>query len=215
MKLTRSFTIALALGAAAGCGKGSDTTSSQAATATDDGGAPRSSYDATPPVQNLDGPASNRPSYGSAIPFTAGNDLAFIDVMVPGLGRGVIMANQVIDRGMRMDVKLFATRIRDEEQAAMNQLMAARTAVAASAEAPTAPRDPRAEEVMMQFMTQSGASLDDLYLRHILGHHGLELELVLRALPSLETATVRGLAEHMLESDADEIGEDQLLRHVH
>jgi uncharacterized protein (DUF305 family) len=213
MKLTRSFAIALVIVVGGACGKASDGSSSNAATATDAGGS--SAYDATPPVGNLDGPASNRPSYGSAIPFTAGNDVAFIDVMVPELGRGVMMANAVIDRGMRMDVKLFATRIRDEEQAASNQLKAARTSITTSAESPTAPRDPHAEQVMMQFMTQNGSSLDDLYLRSLLGHHGLGLEVVLRALPNLETLPVRGLAEHMLETNGDEIGEAQLLRHVH
>jgi uncharacterized protein (DUF305 family) len=213
MKLTRSFAIALSICAAAACDKGAASSRSNAV-AVDDGGLP-GPYDARPPVQNLDGPASNRPSYGSAIPFTAGNDQAFIDVMIPELARGVVMANQVIDRGMRMEVKLFATRVRDEEQAAMNQLMAARTMITGSAEAPTAPRDPRAEEVMMQFMTQSGASLDDLYLQHILGHHGLGLEVILRALPSLENMSVRGLAEHMLDTNAAEIGEAQLMRRTH
>jgi uncharacterized protein (DUF305 family) len=211
MKLTRSFAIALAFCAAGACDKGSDGSTRQAATA-DDGGTPPPSDAIRPPG---DGAPASRQTYGSPIPFTAGNDVAFIDVIVPGLGRGITMANQVIDRGMRMDVKLFATRIRDEEQAAMNQLMAARTALTTSAETPTAPRDPVAEDVMMQFMTQSGASLDDLYLRHILGHHGLELELVLRAMPALENMSVRGLAEHMLESDGDEIGEAQLMRHMH
>jgi uncharacterized protein (DUF305 family) len=213
MKLTRSFAIALSLCAAAACDKGS-ASSSSSAVAADDGGLP-APYDARPPVQNLDGPASNRPSYGSPIPFTAGNDQAFIDVMVPALARGVVMASQVIDRGMRMDVKLFATRVRDEEQAAMGQLMAARTMITGSAEVPTAPRDPRAEEVMMQFMTQSGASLDDLYLQHILGHHGLGLEVILRALPSLENMSVRGLAGNMLDTNASEIGEAQVLRRMH
>jgi uncharacterized protein (DUF305 family) len=112
-------------------------------------------------------------------------------------------------------VKNFATRVRQEEQGAMNQLMAARTALTGSAEAPTAPRDPRAEQVTMQLMTQSGTSLEDLYLRSILGHHGHGMEVILRALPNLENMQVRGLAEMMLETNADEIGEVQQLRHMH
>jgi uncharacterized protein (DUF305 family) len=206
--LIRSLaTTLLALAPLTGCDQTASGTRS-AATTGDGGAAPGDGGGA-------DAPGSNRPSYGSPIPFTPGQDLAFIDFMVPQLARGLVMANQVIDRGMRMEVKNFATRVRDEEQAAMDQLKSARTALAGSAESPPAPRDPRAEEVMMQLMTQSGASLEDLYLRSLLGHHGFGMEVILRALPNLENTSVRGLAEHMLESNADEIGEVQQLRHMH
>jgi uncharacterized protein (DUF305 family) len=210
MKLTLLVTL-LSLGLSAGaCNRDGNEGSSRAAI-TGDGGRPDADFNLPP---GLDA-GSNRASYGGPLPFTPGNDMAFIDWALPHLGRGVAMANNVIDRGQRMEVKLFATRVRQEEMDAMNQLMGARTAIAGSAEAPPPPRDPAAEEVMSQIMNASGASLEDLYLMHLLGHHGLEIEIVLRALPNLESMTVRGLAQHMLETDADEIGEVQELRHMH
>jgi uncharacterized protein (DUF305 family) len=215
MKLVRMLAMNSCLAclmAGAGC-ESDDATSASSIAACTDGGV-RTLYDATP-VQGLDAAGDARPTYGSPIPLTPGNDVAFIDFMIPELGRGVVMANQVIDRGMRPEVKNFATRVRQEEQGAMNQLMAARTALTGSAEAPTAPRDPRAEQVTMQLMTQSGTSLEDLYLRSILGHHGHGMEVILRALPNLENMQVRGLAGMMLETNADEIGEVQQLRHMH
>jgi uncharacterized protein (DUF305 family) len=209
MKLfTTTFATTLLVGALAACDQGSNGTKN-AATAADGGG--RAVYDASLP-QGLDAPASNRPSYGSPIPFTAGNDLAYVDVMIPHLGEGVTAADQEIARGMRPDVKMLATRVRQETMDAIGQLQGARTALAGAAEPPTPARDPHAEQTMMQLMSQSGMSLDDLFLQTLIAHHAQDIVTSQRALPNLETMTVRGLADHLRQTDASEIGEAQALR---
>jgi uncharacterized protein (DUF305 family) len=151
-------------------------------------------------------------SYGSPVPYTPGGDVAFIDAMVPHHLMAIAMANMVIERGMRMDVKQFALRIKESQTGEVAQMRALRTAITGSGDVPTAPRDPHAEQTMMVMMTQTGASLEQLFLDDMLAHHAGGVQLAHRALPNLETTDMRGLAENIFEVQSTEIGEIQTLR---
>jgi uncharacterized protein (DUF305 family) len=150
-------------------------------------------------------------SYGSPVPYTPGGDVAFIDAMVPHHEMAIGMAGMVIERGSRMDVKQFAMRIKESQMAEVGQMRALRAVITGSGDVPTAPRDPHAEMTMMVMMTQTGASLEQLFLDDMRAHHAGGIQLAHRALPNLETTEMRGLAEQIIDVQATEIGEIQAL----
>jgi uncharacterized protein (DUF305 family) len=206
VRLSAFALFALFAGLASGCDQSGSAERQLGEVVVHDGGADGGSRDGGADALRA------KESYGSPIPYTPGGDVAFIDAMVPHHEMAVAMAGMVLERGSRMDVKQFAQRIKESQMAEIGQMKAMRAVITGSGDVPTAPRDPHAEMTMMVMMTQSGASLEQLFLDDMLAHHAGGIQLAHRSLPNLETTEMRGLAGQIVDVQATEIGEIQNLR---
>lgn len=139
-------------------------------------------------------------------PYIPGDDLAYIDMMIPHHQEALMMADQLIARGERADLKAMAARMKTDQQKEIDQMLAVRAELGQSG-APAAPEDSHREMDMDALAEASGATLDRRFADDMMAHHAGALTASHRALPNLERAVLRELAMMMIDMQAREIGE--------
>lgn len=146
------------------------------------------------------------------VPFTAANDVQFIDAIIPHHEMAVRMADLVLQKGTRAEVKTMAQTMKEMQQQEIAVLQGARQALTGSATVPTPPTDAHMEADHMLLEQATGAQVDSLFLEHMIPHHAEAISLAHRALPNLQRADVRQIATNVVGDQAKEIGEMQELR---
>lgn len=144
-------------------------------------------------------------------PFTAANDVQFIDGMVPHHEMATHMADQVLARGASADIRMMAQRMKDAQMREIATMRAARQALVGSPQSPSHD-DPHMMSEMTRMMAASGAALDAMFLTEMIPHHASAIEMSHRALPNLRRADMRALAIAIYDDQAREIGEMQRTR---
>jgi uncharacterized protein (DUF305 family) len=139
-------------------------------------------------------------------PMIPQNDLEFIDEMGPHHMMATQMADMVIQRGSRADVKAFAQQMKDAQTAEINQMKAARQELASSSEIPMK-MDEHMEADMEQMQNMSGEALDMMFLEDMLPHHAGAIQMAHNALPNLQRSDMRALAQKIIDDQAKEIQE--------
>lgn len=138
------------------------------------------------------------------------DDVEFIDFFVNHHTMAIEMADMVIERGERAEVKAFAQRIKDAQTAEINQMRDAREELTGDPDSPEM-EDPHGELDMSRMMSASGAQLDALFLENMLPHHAGGVQMAHNALPNLERSDMRTLAESIIEMQSNEIEEIRIL----
>lgn len=138
------------------------------------------------------------------IPFTPTNDVAFTEFFIPHHQMAIDMANEVIERGSDAEVKAMAQEMVQAQTAEVEQLTEIRTML--EGEVPAMPADPHADAEMKAIQSSSGAELDQLFVLEMIPHHASALPAAHRALDYLENPTLKQLAQHIAEAQAEEIG---------
>lgn len=72
--------------------------------------------------------------------------------------------------------------------------------------------DMHVEQDMALLMAATGAEVDRLFLDHMIPHHAEAISIAHRALPNLQRADTRQIAQKAISDQAKEIGEMQALR---
>lgn len=150
-------------------------------------------------------------AYGCSVPLTHASDVQFIDFMVPHHKMATHMAEMVVAKGAREDVKQFARKVIAAQSTEIAQMRATRTALTGSAESPPAPADPKQDAAMAMMMNLSGAELDKMFLEDMRPHHAEAMSVAHRSLDSLRQPEMRTLAQRIIDDQAAEIGELQAL----
>jgi uncharacterized protein (DUF305 family) len=156
--------------------------------------------------------AQDTPVNATVPPFTAANDVQFIDAIIPHHEHALEMANEELAKGTRAEVKAIAQRIKDTQAQEITTLRSARQALAQSGDVPLAPKDPHMEQDLALLKQATGAQVDAVFLEEMIPHHAEAISLAHRALPNLKQSEVRQIAINIVSTQAREIGEMQALR---
>lgn len=139
---------------------------------------------------------------------TAANDVEFIDGMVPHHQGALIMADMILQRGAKAELKTMAQQMKDTQNQEIAQLRAARQQLVGSSETP-ADMDPHMQADIEHMQHLSGADLDRRFLEDMIPHHAGAIDMAHRALPNLKRADLRTMAMSIVSSQAKEVGELQ------
>ena len=145
--------------------------------------------------------------YGCTIPLTNTTDVQFIDMMVPHHQMATMMAEQVLARGSRADVKAFAQKAKDDQTREVAQMKAIRSEIAGSDAVPPPPPDPHMDTEMAMMMQMSGAELDHMFLEDMIPHHAGAISVAHRAKNSLQRGDMKELAKMIFDMQSKEIWE--------
>lgn len=151
--------------------------------------------------------ADTSPTGDRRVPYTPADDVAFIDFFVGHHQRAIDMANMVIERGARADVKALAQSIKDAQTAEIATMQAARQALTGQANSPAPPPDPHMDADMTAMMALSGTALDTRFLTEMIPHHAAGLPPAHRGRPNLQRPDMRKLALDIFAAQSREIGE--------
>jgi uncharacterized protein (DUF305 family) len=145
--------------------------------------------------------------YGCTIPLTNATDVQFIDMMVPHHQMATMMAEQVLARGSRADVKAFAQKAKDDQTREIAQMKTARKELTGSDAVPPPPPDSHMDAEMAMMMQMSGAELDRMFLEDMIPHHAGAISVAHRAKYSLQRPDMKDLAKMIFDMQSKEIGE--------
>jgi uncharacterized protein (DUF305 family) len=144
------------------------------------------------------------------VPLTPDDEL-FVDFFIPHHEDAVMMAQMVVERGEREDVKQMARMIIQVQTAELERMRAVRNELTGSEEAP-AVNDPHMDADMERMRSMSGAELDEMFMEEMIAHHGAALPTAKRARTSVSREDLREMAEKMFEAQAKEIAELHAMR---
>lgn len=137
---------------------------------------------------------------------TPKSDVEFIDAMVPHHRAAVEMADREIEHGESSEVLAMAQMIRKAQEAEILDMQAIREQLTGSGTVPEH-HDAQMAAAMEKLMAVSGAALDRVFLEEMLPHHAAAVTMSHVALPYLERADLRAMADKILIDQAKEIGE--------
>lgn len=146
------------------------------------------------------------------VPLTPGNDVVFIDFFVTHHTLAIEMAQMVVERGAREDVKTLARKIIDAQQKELADMRAARALLVGNPESPAPPADAHRSKDMQVMGSISGAELDEMFLKEMTAHHAAGLPTAARARPLVQRTDMQTLSEKIFETQAKEIGEMSRMR---
>ena len=152
--------------------------------------------------------------YGCTVPITNATDLQFIDMMVPHHQMATMMADEVLARGSRADVKAFAQKAKDDQTAEIAQMKAARKELTGTDVLPPPPPDPHMDAEMAMMMHMSGEELDQMFLEDMIAHHAGAISVSHRAKDSLRRSDIQELSRKIFDAQAMEIGQLQAMLHL-
>jgi len=141
------------------------------------------------------------------LPYTPADDLAFIDFFVSHHQMAIEMANMIVERGQRADVKTLAQSIKDAQTNEIAQMRSARQALTNVADSPAAPPDSHMMADQAAMMALSGEALDRHFLEEMIPHHAAGVPVAHRGRPRLQRADMKELALKIFAAQAREIGE--------
>jgi uncharacterized protein (DUF305 family) len=139
---------------------------------------------------------------GSDVPQS---DVEFIDAMVPHHQMAVDMSDKELADGSDPEVQAMAKEMRDAQIAEIAQMKAVRAELTGSDAVP-ARHDPHMTDDMTKMSAASGATLDRMFVEEMIPHHAGAITTAHEALPHLQRADMRALAEKIIRDQAAEIG---------
>lgn len=139
---------------------------------------------------------------------TPANDVEFIDGMVPHHQGALMMADMVLARGAKAELKTMAQQMKDMQNQEIAAMKAARQQLTGSSETPP-DTDPHMQADIEHMQHLAGAELDKMFLADMIPHHAGAIEMAHRALPNLKRADLQAMAMNIVSSQAKEIGELQ------
>jgi uncharacterized protein (DUF305 family) len=127
------------------------------------------------------------------------DDVAYIDFLAPHHQDAIQMADEEISRGGDDEVVAMASDMKEVQLAEIDTLQRIRVELAGS-EVPEETLEPDAADPHMTsdmgaMEEAAGADLDRAFLWHMVPHHASAVVVSHRALPNLENAELRSLAE--------------------
>lgn len=140
------------------------------------------------------------------VPFTPANDVEFIDFFVGHHRAAIEMAQLVVTKGERADVREMAQKVVTKQTAEIEQMRAARSALTGSAESKPPPPDAHMTADMDRMKTMSGSMLDEMFITQMIGHHAAGIAPAKRAVANLTRDDMRTLARNIAADQAKEIG---------
>lgn len=158
------------------------------------------------------GTGSNFTTNAYTVPFIAQNDVQYIDAMVPHHLMAVDMAQMELDRGTSAQVKAVAQAIKSAQAPEIAMMKTVRKALTGSDVIPASPRDAYLDKMMMDMQSMTGAELDMMFLKSMIGHHSEAIAIAERALDHLNRSDMKANAEAVISDQAREIGQMQALR---
>ncbi len=158
------------------------------------------------------GTAPNSTTNAYTIPFIAQNDVQYIDALVPHHIMAIDMAQMVLDKGSSAQIKAIAQAIKNAQGPEIAMMKTVRKALTGSDVIPAAPKDVYLDKMMMDMEAMTGAELDMMFLKSMIGHHSEAIAIASRALDHLARADMKANAEAVISDQAREIGEMQALR---
>lgn len=152
------------------------------------------------------------PTYGWPVPLTNARDVRFIDFTVPHHEDAMMMADQVIERGVTPAVVEFARSMREMQTKEVEELKAIRKELTGTAHVPPPPPDPHMDRDMSQLMQLSGVELEQTFLKEMIPHHSGIIEVSHRSMKTLQHPELRDMAKDMFEMQSKEICTIEQLR---
>lgn len=140
--------------------------------------------------------------------LTPANDVEFIDALVPHHQGATGMADIILQRGAKSELKSMAQQMKDTQNPEISLMKSARQQLTGSPETP-ADADPHMQADMEHMKSLSGAELDRMFLEDMIPHHAGAIVLAHRALPNLKRSDMRTLAMNIVASQAKEVGKLQ------
>jgi uncharacterized protein (DUF305 family) len=141
------------------------------------------------------------------IPFTPQTDREFIHFFIEHHEMAVEMAEVVVDKGSRADVRQLAEEIIAAQTREIEVLRDADEELQNQPEPPEMPADPHQDADMEHMMTMTGTTLDRMFLLDMIPHHAAALPVAHRARPHLTRDDLRTMAEEIVHQQAVEIGQ--------
>lgn len=138
-------------------------------------------------------------------------DVRWIDMIVPHHQLATRMADQVLERGSRPEVRELAGRMKEAQEMEIAQLKRIREEVTGSPETPP-PGDPHGLRDVEFLKTLSGKALDEAFLRHMIPHHSQGVVDTHERLPGLHRRDTQILAVLVLDDQTREIREMEDMR---
>ncbi len=158
------------------------------------------------------GSVTNTGANAYTIPFIAQNDVQYIDAMVPHHLMAIDMAQMVLDRGASVQIKAIAQAIKNAQGPEIAMMKSVRKTLTGSDAIPAAPMDSYLDKMMMDMESMTGAELDMMFLKSMIGHHSEAIAIAERALDHLNRTDMKANAEAVISDQAREIGQMQALR---
>ena len=177
--LKLAFLSVLTIGAVAGCGGNDD--------------------------NDNNGSSTTRNNY--RIPFTASNDVEYIDAIVPHHMHALEMAERELAAGSSAQVKDLAQQIKDDQTTEIALLANARRELTGQAETPAPPMDAHNDDDLATMLTLNGTEADTFFLTHMIQHHSEGVSIAHRAEENTTRADVKGNTQVVQATQGREIGE--------
>lgn len=140
--------------------------------------------------------------------FIPADDVEFIDALVPHHQGATLMADMLLQRGAKSELKSMAQQMKDTQNQEITLMKSARQQLTGSPETP-ADTDPHMQADMEHMKSLAGAELDRMFLQDMIPHHAGAIEMAHRALPNLKRSDMRTLAMSIVASQAKEVGKLQ------
>lgn len=156
------------------------------------------------------GGATGRNAY--FIPFTAANDVQYIDAIVPHHMHAIETSTLVIENGSNAAVKTLARNIISTQQQEIALLKAERKALTGNENVPPPPPDRHSMSDIARLRAARGAQADKEFLDNMIPHHGEGVSIAHRAYPNLRRPRVIANADDVYNTQAREIGQMIALR---
>ena len=158
-------------------------------------------------------PTGDGPFMGMADP-SAPYDLRFLDEMVMHHQGAIMSAEMMIADSERPELRDLARRIQEGQQRQIDQMRIWRAQWYPDADAPTMDMDPMADMMddgmmaggMMRGM-MGGDQLDRMFLRMMIPHHQLAIDMAEDALTNAQHAELKELAREIIADQSAEIEE--------
>jgi uncharacterized protein (DUF305 family) len=142
-----------------------------------------------------------------------GANVAFIDSMIPHHAMGIHMADMEMEHGERQEVKDIAQKIKDGQAQDTDQMKSIRRELAGSDSVATSGMMMGMSQATMDsMMAMHGTEMDQAFLRHMIHHHEQGLNMARRAQPDLTHPDLQALAQKMMTTQEQEIGEMRRLQ---
>ncbi|PQV62702.1 putative conserved protein, DUF305 family [Abditibacterium utsteinense] len=146
------------------------------------------------------------------VPFTAQNDVAYIDAIVPHHMHAIEMSDIELQNGSSSAAKALAQQFKTKQTEEITLLKAARKALTGNENVPAPPMDQHNMNDLARQRAATGAQADKEFLDNMINHHAEGISIAHRAYPRLSRADVIANADDVYNTQAKEIGQMIALR---
>ena len=140
-------------------------------------------------------------------PFTAANDVQYIDAIVPHHMHAIEMSDLELANGSSSAAKALARQFKAKQMAEITLLKAARKALTGDENVPMPPMNAHNESDLARQRAARGAQADKEFLDNMIPHHAEGISIAHRAYPNLRRPDVIANANDVYNTQAREIGQ--------